>query len=61
MFINVSIVGNLHNDTRCDSNDNVRLLSYAKCLQTKFGNRRDFSVKLMSMLDLHVDLTSKLH
>ena len=35
--------------------------NYAKCLQTQYDNRRDFNVKEMSIFDLPVDLTSKLH
>lgn len=35
--------------------------NYTNCLQTKYDNRRNFNVQEMSIFDLHVDSTSKLH
>ena len=61
LFVNIYIVEKFQKNIRRSSNVNMWLWNYVKCLQNQYDNRHNFSVKLRSMFDLHVDSTSKLH
>ena len=59
LFLHVSFVSKFQQDTRL--NVSISSHNYAECLQNEYDNWRDFNDKEMSIFDLPVDLTSKLH